>query len=251
MRAERDKRAAILTAEGSKQSAILTAEGETDRRDPAGRGPGAGRRSCAPRARPRPSRRCSTRSTRGTPTDQVLAYQYLQSLPLLAQGTANKVLVIPAELSGALGAVSRAFAPGAAGAPPAPSGPVQPDQPTHGRHGRHRRRRPCRGPARGRAAHSAPHRLTAVLDPGTVSRPPRPAGPGFHRAHGCRRTVSARAGRGPVHRRGREGDPARPAGGLPTAVGAHRAQVATGPHQGPGGDRCRDPAGLARGAAGR
>jgi hypothetical protein len=44
-------------------------------------------------------------------------YQYLQSLPLLAQGTANKVFVIPAELSGALGAVSRAFAPGAGGGP--------------------------------------------------------------------------------------------------------------------------------------
>ena len=46
----------------------------------------------------------------GHATDQVMAYQYLQSLPLLAQGSANKVFVIPAELSGALSAVSRAFA---------------------------------------------------------------------------------------------------------------------------------------------
>jgi hypothetical protein len=38
--------------------------------------------------------------------------------------------VIPAELSGALGAVSRAFAPGAAGPAPAPAGPVQDQQPT-------------------------------------------------------------------------------------------------------------------------
>ena len=54
MRAERDRRAAILTAEGVKQSQILTAEGEKQsavltaegarRRDPAGRGRGEGDR---------------------------------------------------------------------------------------------------------------------------------------------------------------------------------------------------------------
>ena len=62
----------------------------------------------------------------GNATDQVMAYQYLQSLPLLAQGSANKVFVIPAELTGALGAVSRAFAPpGPGGMPGAPA--TEPD----------------------------------------------------------------------------------------------------------------------------
>ena len=250
MRADRDKRAAILSAEGSKQAAILEAEGGRTAAILKAEGQ-AQAQVLRAQGEAEAIAKVFNAINSGHATDQVMAYQYLQSLPLLAQGTANKVFVIPAELSGALGAVSRAFAPGAAGAPPAPSGPVQPEQAPTADDGRHRRRRPCRGPARGRAAHSAPHRLTAVLDPGTVSRPRRPAGPGFHRAHGCRCTVSARAGRGPVHRRGREGDPARPAGGLPTAVGAHRAQVATRPHQGPGGDGCRDPARVTRRSSGR
>ena len=68
MRAEREKRAAILTAEGVKQSQILTAEGEKQAAilraegeragdDPRGRGPGEGDRDGLrrdPRGRPRP-----------------------------------------------------------------------------------------------------------------------------------------------------------------------------------------------------
>jgi hypothetical protein len=45
----------------------------------------------------------------------VLAYQYLQSLPELARGDANKVWIIPAELTKAMAGLSEAFAPRAAG----------------------------------------------------------------------------------------------------------------------------------------
>ena len=59
----------------------------------------------------------------GQATDQVLAYQYLQSLPLMAQGSANKVFVVPAELTGGLAAIGRAFG-GLAGDAPAGEGPT-------------------------------------------------------------------------------------------------------------------------------
>ena len=62
MRAERDRRATILTAEGVKQSQILTAEGEKQSAVLRPRAP-APRRSSAPRARRRRSRPCSARST--------------------------------------------------------------------------------------------------------------------------------------------------------------------------------------------
>ena len=78
MRADRDKRAAILSAEGSKQSAILTAEGE--RQAAVLKARGTPRRSCSgprltprprrrgPAGRPRRSARCSGPSTKATPT---------------------------------------------------------------------------------------------------------------------------------------------------------------------------------------
>ena len=67
MRAERDRRATILTAEGVKQSQILTAEGE--KQSAVLRAEGA--RTAAilrPRARPRRSRPSSARSTTAPPT---------------------------------------------------------------------------------------------------------------------------------------------------------------------------------------
>lgn len=67
MRAERDRRALILTAEGTKQSAILTAEGRARPRSCVPRETRP-RPSCAPKARRRRSRRCSTRSMWATPT---------------------------------------------------------------------------------------------------------------------------------------------------------------------------------------
>ena len=68
MRADREKRAAILTAEGEKQSQILTAEGEKQSGDPARRGPAPGDDPRRPRARRRRSTPSSRRSTRASPT---------------------------------------------------------------------------------------------------------------------------------------------------------------------------------------
>ena len=106
MRAERDRRALILTAEGTKQSAILDGRGR-----PAGRDPRAPRVTsrppcCAHRARPRPSRPSSARSTLGNPDDKLLAYQYLQTLPKIADSASSKLWIIPSEFTEALKGMS-------------------------------------------------------------------------------------------------------------------------------------------------
>jgi len=124
MRADRDKRAAILQAEGSKQAAILEAEGNKTSSILKAEGQA---RSQVLRAEGEAEAisKVFNAINSGHATDQVMAYQYLQSLPLLAQGSANKVFVIPAELSGALGAIGRAFAPNdGASVPPAPGSPA-------------------------------------------------------------------------------------------------------------------------------
>ena len=46
----------------------------------------------------------------GDPDPKLLSYQYLQMLPQLAQGDANKVFVIPSEFAEAFGGISKAFA---------------------------------------------------------------------------------------------------------------------------------------------
>src|ERR1700734_3160011 len=103
MRADRDKRAAILSAEGSKQSAILTAEGERQGGGLQGRGEAeaapprapAGGKAKAAAVRARGQAEAITTVFRaihdGNPDQRLLAYQYLQMLPQLAQGDANKV----------------------------------------------------------------------------------------------------------------------------------------------------------------
>ncbi len=131
MRADRDKRAAILSAEGSKQAAILEAEGSKTAAVLKAEGQARAQVLRAEGEAEAIAKVFHAINT-GNATDQVMAYQYLQSLPLLAQGTANKVFVIPAELSGALSAVSRAFGPqgaqaaaaAAAAAGGAPFGPM-------------------------------------------------------------------------------------------------------------------------------
>jgi regulator of protease activity HflC (stomatin/prohibitin superfamily) len=89
MRAEREKRAAILTAEGVRQSKILTAEGEKQSAILRAEGDKQGR-SCAPRARRRPSSTVFQAMHDNDPDPKLLAYQYLQTLPQLAQGRATR-----------------------------------------------------------------------------------------------------------------------------------------------------------------
>jgi regulator of protease activity HflC (stomatin/prohibitin superfamily) len=129
MRADRDKRAAILSAEGSKQSAILTAEGERQAAVLKARGDSealvlraeADARAQAVRARGQ-AEAISTvfRAIHdGNPDQRLLAYQYMQMLPQLAQGDSNKVWIVPSEIGKALegiggffsGAASRFAAP--------------------------------------------------------------------------------------------------------------------------------------------
>src|ERR671934_1360703 len=102
MRAERDKRAAILNAEGVKQSQILTAEGEKQSAILRAEG----QRQAAILQAEGQAKAIGTvfeAIHEGNPDPQLLAYQYLQVLPQIAQGASNKVWIIPSELSQALG----------------------------------------------------------------------------------------------------------------------------------------------------
>lgn len=110
MRADRDKRAAILTAEGEKQSQILRAEGN--------------RQADILRAEGEAQARVINAEGEATaiakvfdaihaanPDEKVLAYKYLEQLPIIANGTASKLWIIPAELSGAAASIIKAFKP--------------------------------------------------------------------------------------------------------------------------------------------
>ncbi len=114
MRAERDKRALILTAEGTKQSAILTAEGARQ----------AAILEAEGQAQATVLRANGEAAAIGTvfgaihagnPDGPLLAYQYLQTLPKLADGASNKLWIIPSELTEALKTVGQGFLGGGSG----------------------------------------------------------------------------------------------------------------------------------------
>ena len=121
MRAERDRRAAILTAEGTKQAAILTAEGE--QRAAVLTAEGA-RQAAILRAEGEAKAIATVFSAihAGDADRKLLSYQYLQMLPKLAEGDANKVFVIPSEFTQAFAGIGDALAKAVGGAPPAPNG---------------------------------------------------------------------------------------------------------------------------------
>jgi regulator of protease activity HflC (stomatin/prohibitin superfamily) len=128
MRAERDRRAAILTAEGVKQSQILTAEGEKQSAILKAQGQ---RESQILQAEGQ-SKAIDTvfrAIHEGDPDPQLLAYQYLQMLPQIAQGDANKVWIIPSEFAQALGQLGSAITGGDSGSRAAPAGPAQGELP--------------------------------------------------------------------------------------------------------------------------
>jgi regulator of protease activity HflC (stomatin/prohibitin superfamily) len=122
MRAERDRRAAILTAEGTKQSQILTAEGEKQ----AAVLKAEGARTAAILRAEGESKAIETVFQAihdGEPDQKLLSYQYLQMLPQLAQGSANKVWVIPSEFSQAFANLGDTLTGlGAGGSPPGAGG---------------------------------------------------------------------------------------------------------------------------------
>jgi regulator of protease activity HflC (stomatin/prohibitin superfamily) len=120
MRAERDRRAAILNAEGIKQSQILTAEGEKQ----AAVLKAEGAKTAAILRAEGESKAIETVFQAihdGNPDQELLSYQYLQMLPQLARGEANKIFVIPSEFSQALGGVGSALAGRRSQEPPPPA----------------------------------------------------------------------------------------------------------------------------------
>jgi regulator of protease activity HflC (stomatin/prohibitin superfamily) len=120
MRADRDKRAAILQAEGSKASAILTAEGEKQAAVLRARGEAeatvvrAEADATAQAARARGQAQAISTVFRaiheGNPDQRLLAYKYLEMLPEIAQGTSNKLWIVPSEMGKALEGLGGLFA---------------------------------------------------------------------------------------------------------------------------------------------
>jgi hypothetical protein len=101
MRAERERRATILTAEGQKQAQILNAEG--DKQAAVLRADGDRQsRILQAEGQAKAIRTVFDAIHTANPSQKVLAYQYLQALPQIANGTANKIWVVPAELTRAL-----------------------------------------------------------------------------------------------------------------------------------------------------
>ncbi len=128
MRADRAKRATILQAEGEKQSQILRAEGhrqaqilsaEAEQQAAVLRAEGD-RQARALRAQGEAQALnnvfTAVREGGFTPAD-MLGYKYLEALPAVAAGDANKLLLLPSGASDAMAAVAglgAAFAQGAA-----------------------------------------------------------------------------------------------------------------------------------------
>jgi regulator of protease activity HflC (stomatin/prohibitin superfamily) len=111
MRAERDKRAAILTAEGFKQSQILTAEGEKQAAILRAEGARESQMLQA-QGEAKAIETVFDAIHRGDADQKLLAYQYLQMLPRIAQGESNKIWIIPSELVQTIGRIAGQLAPG-------------------------------------------------------------------------------------------------------------------------------------------
>jgi len=125
MRAERDKRAAILQAEGYKQSQILTAEGEKQSAILRAEG----QRESQVLYAEGESKAIETvfrAIHEGDADSKLLAYQYLQMLPRIAQGDANKVWIIPGEFAQAMGNLGSVIGQGGGDSG---SDPARPDPP--------------------------------------------------------------------------------------------------------------------------
>jgi regulator of protease activity HflC (stomatin/prohibitin superfamily) len=111
MRAERDKRAQILTAEGTKQASILEAEGA---RQAAILNAEGDAKAQVLRAQGEAEAITTVFGAihTGDPDSKLLAYQYLQMLPRIAEGDSNKLWIIPSELTEALKGISGGFMEG-------------------------------------------------------------------------------------------------------------------------------------------
>ena len=105
MRAERDRRATILTAEGVKQAAILTAEGAKQ----AAILTAEGHREAAilmANGEAEATRQTFKAIHDGDPSADLLTYQYIQALPKVADGQGMTLLLVPSDAIGSMGAVT-------------------------------------------------------------------------------------------------------------------------------------------------
>jgi regulator of protease activity HflC (stomatin/prohibitin superfamily) len=114
MRAERDRRAVILTSEGSKQSQILEAEGARQSAILKAEGE-AQAVILKAEAEAKAITTVFEAIHKGNPDAQLLAYEYLQMLPKIAEGDSNKMWIIPSELTEALKGIGQGFMPGTGG----------------------------------------------------------------------------------------------------------------------------------------
>jgi regulator of protease activity HflC (stomatin/prohibitin superfamily) len=108
MRAERDRRAAILNAEGVKQSQILTAEG--DKQSSILRAEGQAQAAILKaQGESRAILQVFDAIHRGNADPKLLAYQYLQTLPQIANSASSKLWIVPSELTAALRGITTAL----------------------------------------------------------------------------------------------------------------------------------------------
>jgi hypothetical protein len=70
----------------------------------------------------------------GNPDQRLLAYQYMQMLPQIAQGDANKIWIVPSEIGKALEGIGGFFSSATAAKAEPPSGPGPQLDPPVGRH---------------------------------------------------------------------------------------------------------------------
>src|SRR6201989_2137188 len=151
MKADREKRAMILTAEGNRQAAITQAEGQKTAQILAAEGAKqaailsaeAGRQSQMLRAQgeraaaylraqgqAKAIEKTFAAIKAGRPTPELLAYQYLQTLPEMARGDANKVWLVPSDFGSALQGFTKLLgAPGEDGVFRYTPSPVEADLP--------------------------------------------------------------------------------------------------------------------------
>lgn len=136
MKADRDKRAMILNAEGQRESAIRTAEGmkqsqvlqaqgakqatilgaEAERQGAILRAEGQrAARFLEAQGQAKAIETVFAAIHAGDPDPQLLAYQYLQTLPQIAKGDSNKMWIVPSEFSRALEGLGQAIGGGTGG----------------------------------------------------------------------------------------------------------------------------------------
>ncbi len=194
MRADRDKRAAILTAEGQRQSAILSAEGEKQSAILTAEGDRESQILRAQADRESQILRAQGEGQAiqtvfqaihdGRPDQSLLAYQYLQMMPKIAEGDANKVWIVPSEIGRALEGLGSTMNE-LKGIPQEVDGPRDPRG--HGldraraaaqqrgeRRAQHQRRRPGRDPRgrRGRQPGQGRSSRTGAAPPGDAEAAP-------------------------------------------------------------------------------